>query len=109
MLRYSAAALLLALVCGCAKPATEMPVAATPVADSEHSVAISVPAMMCEHGCPPAIKEILAQQPGAVEVTVDFPTKTAIVTVEDKSQFDAQAAIEALAAKEYKDSTIKQQ
>ena len=110
MFRFSLIALFVALVSGCAKPATEtMPVAVTPVADSEHSVAISVPGMMCEHGCPPMVKETLAKLPGATDVSVDFPTKTAIVTVEDKAAFDADAAVAALEANGYKDSAVKAQ
>jgi copper chaperone CopZ len=118
MSRYSWVAAMAAMswIGGCAKPAAvERPeVTATAAdapsavaADPAHSVTIEVPGMMCEHGCPPFIKETLVNLPGVTDVTVDFPTKTAVVSVEDKEKFDAEAAVQALVAGGYKDSTVK--
>src|SRR6187549_382796 len=55
------------------------------------TVEFSVPDMMCPEGCGAKVKEILSQQPGAKDVLVDFPTKTAKVAV-NKEKFDAKQA-----------------
>ena len=68
---------------------------ATPVAfnaTGAPTVEFAVPDMMCEDGCLPVVKEILAQQPGAQDVAVDFTGKTATVAI-DEATFDAQQAI----------------
>jgi copper chaperone CopZ len=58
-------------------------------------VQFSVPDMMCPEGCGEKVKEILAEQPGAKEVLVDFEAKTATVVIED-GKFDAKQAVAAL-------------
>ncbi len=52
------------------------------------------------------MKEILSKQPGAKDVIVDFPHKTATVAV-DKDKFDAKQAIAALADHQFNHSTLK--
>src|SRR5882724_1545355 len=65
------------------------------------TVEFSVPDMMCPEGCGAKVKEILSQQPGAKDVLVDFPAKTATVAV-DKERFDAKQARAALVDHQFK-------
>jgi copper chaperone CopZ len=67
------------------------------------TVEFSVPDMMCPEGCGEKVKEILAEQPGAKDVLIDFPAKTAKVAV-DKDKFDANQAVAALADHQFKSS-----
>ncbi len=52
------------------------------------------------------MKEILSKQPGAEDVIVDFPSKTATVAI-DKDKFDPNKAIAALADHQFNHSTLK--
>src|SRR5215212_3907767 len=70
------------------------------------TVEFSVPDMMCPEGCGAKVKEILSEQPGAKDVLVDFPAKTAKVAV-DKDKFDAKKAIAALKDCQFKNSALK--
>jgi copper chaperone CopZ len=70
------------------------------------TVEFSVPDMMCPEGCGAKVKEILSEQPGAKDVLVDFPAKTATVAV-DKDKFDAKKAVAALKDYQFKNSTLK--
>lgn len=88
------------LACGCTQSTDGRPdVTAQPVATfnaaGAPTVELSVPDMMCEESCAAKVREVLAAQPGAVDVKVDFPARTAYVAVE-KSKFDVDAAIAAL-------------
>jgi copper chaperone CopZ len=81
---------------------------ATPAVFNEEgapTVAFSVPDMMCEHACVPAVREVLAKQPGVKDVKVELETKTATVAV-DESQFDAEAAVAALVDKQFKETKL---
>jgi copper chaperone CopZ len=62
---------------------------------------------MCPEGCGAKVKEILSQQPGAKDVFVDFPSKTAIVAVEKKDKFDSKQAVDALVDHQFKKSALK--
>lgn len=70
------------------------------------TVEFSVPDMMCPEGCGEKTKEILAGQPGAKDVMIDFPAKTAIVAVEGDA-FDADEALAALVDHGFDHSTLK--
>src|SRR3954463_2597798 len=70
------------------------------------TVEFSVPDMMCPEGCGAKVKEILSEQPGAKDVLVDFPAKTAKVVI-DKDKFDAKQAIAALVDHQFKNSVLK--
>jgi copper chaperone CopZ len=70
------------------------------------TVEFSVPDMMCPEGCGEKVKEILAEQPGAKDVLVDFPAKTAKVAI-DKDKFDAKQAVAALVDHQFKNSALK--
>ena len=70
------------------------------------TVEFSVPDMMCPEGCGAKVKEILSEQPGAKDVLVDFPAKTAKVAV-DKDKFDAKQAVAALVDHQFKNSALK--
>src|SRR6476646_4124559 len=70
------------------------------------TVEFSVPDMMCPEGCGAKVKEILSGQPGAKDVFVDFPAKTAKVVV-DKDKFDAKEAVAALKDHQFKNSALK--
>jgi copper chaperone CopZ len=69
------------------------------------TVEFSVPDMMCPEGCGAKVKEILSEQPGAKDVLVDFPNKTATVAV-DKDRFDAKQAVAALVDHQFKHSAL---
>jgi copper chaperone CopZ len=70
------------------------------------TVEFSVPDMSCPEGCGVKTKEILAKQPGAKEVVVDFDSKTATVAIEE-GKFDTEAAIAALVDHGFDHSTLK--
>jgi copper chaperone CopZ len=70
------------------------------------TVEFSVPDMMCPDSCAVKTKEILAEQPGAKDVYVDFEAKTATVVVED-GEFDAEQALAALVDHGFDQSTLK--
>jgi copper chaperone CopZ len=70
------------------------------------TVDFSVPDMMCPEGCGAKVKEILAGQPGAKDVLVDFPAKTAKVAI-DKDKFDVKQAVAALKDHQFKNSALK--
>lgn len=74
-------------------------------AEGAPTVAFSVPDMMCEVSCVPAVREVLAKQPGVKEVKVELETKTATVAV-DESEFDAEAAIAALVDRQFKETKL---
>jgi copper chaperone CopZ len=61
---------------------------------------------MCPEGCGAKVKEILSDQPGAKDVLVDFPNKTAIVAV-DKEKFDSDKALAALVDHQFNHSALK--
>src|SRR6476646_6605428 len=69
------------------------------------TVEFSVPDMMCPEGCGAKVKEILSEQPGAKDVLVDFPHKTATVAI-DKDTFDAKQAVAALVDHQFKHSAL---
>jgi copper chaperone CopZ len=70
------------------------------------TVEFSVPDMMCPEGCGEKVKEILAEQPGAKDVLVDFPAKTVTVAIDSK-QFDSRQAVAALVDHQFKNSALK--
>src|SRR5882757_2418511 len=70
------------------------------------TVEFSVPDMMCPEGCGAKVKEILSEQPGAKDVLVDFPAKTAKVAV-DKDKFNSKQAVAALKDHQFKNSALK--
>src|SRR3990172_7028175 len=71
------------------------------------TVEFSVPDMMCPEGCGAEVKEILAKQPGAKDVLVDFEAKTATVAI-DKETFDAEQALAALVDKQFSNSSLRE-
>jgi copper chaperone CopZ len=56
---------------------------------------LSVPDMMCEESCAVKVHDVLAKQEGVREVKVNFPHRTATLSV-SRSQFDIDRAIAAL-------------
>jgi copper chaperone CopZ len=75
--------------------------------DQAPVVEFSVPDMMCPHGCAPAVKEILAKQPGAKEVLVDFEDRTAKVAIEE-GKFNSDEALAALVDRQFANSSLKE-
>jgi copper chaperone CopZ len=113
MLRTTLICLSLTFVVGCSETATQSSaVDSAAVTKTSFNLAgaptveFSVPDMMCPEGCGAKVKEILSQQPGAKDVLVDFPSKTAKVAV-DKDKFDAKQAIAALVDHQFKNSAVK--
>jgi copper chaperone CopZ len=74
-------------------------------AEGAPTVAFSVPDMMCEHACVPAVRDVLAKQPGVKDVKVELESKTATVAI-DESEFDAEAAVAALVDKQFKETRL---
>jgi copper chaperone CopZ len=70
------------------------------------TIEFSVPDMMCPEGCGVAVKGILAKQPGAKDVFVDFDAKTVTVAIED-GKFDSDRALAALVDKQFMNSSLK--
>jgi copper chaperone CopZ len=97
-------AILFSTIVGCADTPAE--VAPATFAANDHTIEFSVPDMMCAEGCAAEVKSILARQPGAKDVLIDFEHKTAIVAVEE-SKFDADAALAALADQMFPNSKLK--
>ena len=79
-----------------AAPATE------PVVFNEAgapTVVLAVEGMACEE-CAKTVRGVLTEQPGVVDAVVDLPAKRATVAISE-GEFDAEAAIAALADKSY--------
>jgi copper chaperone CopZ len=114
MTRYIGLAAVLILALGCSqqpsnKDTADVSKSTTPVvfnAAGAPTVEFNVPDMMCPESCAPKVKEILSKQPGAKDVVVDFPSKTATVAI-DKDKFDPDKAIAALADHQFNHSTLK--
>jgi len=75
-------------------------------ADGAPTVEFSVPDMMCPGSCAVKTKEILAGQPGAKDVYVNFEARTATVAVEE-GEFNAEQALAALVDHGFDHSTLK--
>src|SRR4051794_8104474 len=110
MTRFIGFAVVLILTVGCSLQSTDqsgnVAKSTTPVTFNTvgaPTVQFSVPDMMCPEGCGARVKEILSQQPGAKDVFVDFPAKTATVAI-DKDKFDAGKAVAALVDRQFKHS-----
>jgi copper chaperone CopZ len=112
MTRFVGLVVVLILAAGCSQSAQQtgdVSKSTTPVsfnAAGAPTVEFSVPDMMCPEGCGAKVKEILSEQPGAKDVFVDFPAKTAKVAV-DKDKFDAKKAVAALKDYQFKNSALK--
>jgi copper chaperone CopZ len=112
MTRFIGLVAVLILAAGCSQSSQQtgdISKSTTPVsfnAANAPTVEFSVPDMMCPEGCGAKVKEILAGQPGAKDVLVDFPAKTAKIAV-DKDKFDAKKAVAALKDYQFKNSALK--
>ena len=113
MIRILSVAMIFAVVIGCSQTSSE-PTASRPEELTATSfnlenapiVEFSVPDMMCPQGCGVAVKDILAKQPGAKDVLVDFEGKTAKVAI-DERQFDPDKALAALIDRQFTNSALK--
>jgi copper chaperone CopZ len=101
------------MVTGCSHQVNDVPSStATSVTSASFNTAgaptieFSVPDMMCPEGCGEKVKEILAEQPGAKDVLIDFPAKTAKVAV-DKDKFDPKQAVAALVDHQFKNAALR--
>jgi copper chaperone CopZ len=110
MLRATLLGLSVALLAGCSQQSPSVDASAITKTSfntaGAPTVQFTVPDMMCPEGCGAKVKEILSQQPGAKDVLVDFPNKTATVAVE-KDKFDANEAVAALKDHQFKNSALK--
>jgi copper chaperone CopZ len=112
MTRFIGFAAVLILAVGCSQQSQQtgdLSKSTTPVSFNTAgapTVEFNVPDMMCPEGCGAKVKEILSGQPGAKDVLVDFPAKTAKVAF-DKDKFDAKKAVAALKDYQFKNSTLK--
>jgi len=95
-------------ILGCSESYSSAPetTAASFNAAGAPTVEFSVPDMMCPEGCGVAVKEILAKQPGAKDVIVDFDAKLARVAIEE-GKFDANKALAALVDRQFTNSSLK--
>jgi copper chaperone CopZ len=99
-----------AVVAGCSQPVGEPAgqlTAASFNTAGAPTVVFSVPDMMCPEGCAVEVKEILAKQPGAKDVLVDFEGKTATVAI-DEAEFDSAQALAALIDKQFTKSSLRE-
>lgn len=97
MIRVGAVMLAACLAVGCNCSECEKEKAAVPTSNEGNSVVtLSVGNMMCEEGCARTVQELLASQEGVLESKVDFPAKTATVSIE-AGKFSPKGAIQALA------------
>ena len=103
----------LSLFMGCAPEPVDAPSAegkqATPVAfnvANAPTIEFSVPDMMCPEGCGEAMREILAEQDGVKDVKIDFPSKLAVVAV-DQEKFNTDKALAELIDHGFDNSTLK--
>jgi copper chaperone CopZ len=99
---------------GCSQPVSEPIIAETGQVTAASfntagapTVEFSVPDMMCPEGCAVEVKEILAKQPGAKDVLVDFEAKTATVAI-DEGEFDSAQALAALIDKQFTNSSLSE-
>ncbi|MCA9235240.1 MAG: heavy-metal-associated domain-containing protein [Planctomycetales bacterium] len=105
------AALIVAVTLGCTDAPSADKTTATEAAPAAFNVAglptveFSVPDMMCETSCVPAVRKSLAARPGVKDVQVDLETKTAVVAV-DEAEFDADAAVADLLDLGFKDTHL---
>src|SRR6476660_7153574 len=112
MHRIILVSLMAAVFAGCNQQATQSQVSDDAIMRASFNkagaptVEFSVPDMMCPEGCGAKVKEILAAQPGAKDVLVEFDSKTVKVAV-DKDKFDAKQAVAALVDHQFKNSTLK--
>ena len=82
----------------------------TAIAGCSPQVTILVPDMMCEESCAATVHELLSKQPGVKRVVVNFPAKTATVSIDtddDAGKFDAEAAVAVLVDRGFDHSTLK--
>jgi copper chaperone CopZ len=85
------------------------PAASAPAAQQ---VTFRVPTMVCSHNCWPAVRDALQKQPGVAEVTLapqqeEVPIDNPLVTVKLNAPFDADQAIEAIAAAGFAKATVE--
>jgi len=112
MHRIILVSLMAAVFAGCNQQATQSQVSDDAITRASFNkagaptVEFSVPDMMCPEGCGAKVKELLSEQPGAKDVFVDFPNKTATVAV-DKDKFDAKKAIATLVDHQFNHSALK--
>jgi hypothetical protein len=112
MLRFFCLAAIVAAVVGCNEPQVGQEVVnkneVTPATfNPEHAptVEFNVPDMMCPEGCGVAVESILAGQPGAKDVLIDFEGKKAVVAIEE-GKFDSDKALAALVDKQFLNSSL---
>ena len=113
MIRSIVCAAVLAALVGCGESESESTsignnqvTAASFNPEHAPTIEFSVPDMMCPEGCGVAVKGILAKQPGAKDVFVDFEAKTVTVAIED-GKFDSDRALAALVDKQFSNSSLK--
>jgi hypothetical protein len=113
MIRYFFLIAIVSAFVGCNEPQVDqavvtnnevMPASFNP----EHAPTIefNVPDMMCPDGCGVAVESILASQPGAKDVLIDFEGKKAVVAIEE-GKFDSDKALAALVDKQFSKSSLK--
>ena len=106
------------LLAGCSAESSSAPSPAAdgaPTAGSApavQQVTFRVPTMVCSHNCWPAVREALQKQPGVAEVTLapqkeEVPIDNPLVTVKLNGTFDADRAIEAIAAAGFAKATVE--
>ncbi len=117
MFRFASLVALTVLFAGCSgnpasAPTSSAGVAPTAGAPAVQQVTLRVPTMECPHNCWPAVRDALQKQPGVTEVTlaqqkdkdtIDNP----LVTVKLNGSFDADKAIEAIAAAGFAKATVE--
>jgi len=106
------------LLAGCSGASSSAPTpsaggtSAAASAPAVQQVTFRVPTMVCSHNCWPAVREALQKQPGVAEITLapqkeEVPIDNPLVTVKLNGTFDADQAIQAIAAAGFAKATVE--
>lgn len=118
MLRFVSLVAIAVLLAGCSGASSSAP---SPAADGApaaasapavQQVTFRVPTMVCSRNCWPAVRDALQTQPGVTDVTLapqkeEVPIDNPLVTVKLNGPFDADKAIEAIAAAGFAKATVE--
>jgi copper chaperone CopZ len=120
MVRFTSlvAMTLAVLLAGCSAESSSAPSPAAggaPTAGSApavQQVTFRVPTMVCSKNCWPVVRDALQKQPGVTDVTLapqkeEVPIDNPLVTVKLNGPFDADKAIEAIAAAGFAKATVE--
>jgi copper chaperone CopZ len=100
------------LLAGCSGASSSAPAPAAGGAPAVQQVTFRVPTMVCSKNCWPVVRDALQKQPGVTDVKLapqkeEVPIDNPLVTVKLNGPFDADKAIEAIAAAGFAKATVE--